>query len=54
MDTMMEQTKAKVKKLRMDQYYDITAHHFGAGEEDGHATLMGGNYISRSFADNRL
>jgi hypothetical protein len=34
MEKMLGETSKKVEKLRLDQYYGITAHHFGEDEEN--------------------
>lgn len=52
MDRMLKETNKKVDKLRLDQYYGITEHHFGE-DDQGLTKVQGGNYISKKFADNR-
>lgn len=52
MEKMLDESSKKVDKLRLDQYYGITAHHFGEDNENL-TQVQGGNYISKSFAENR-
>ena len=34
MGKMLDETNKKVDKLRLDQYYGITAHHYGEDDEN--------------------
>jgi hypothetical protein len=53
MNKMLDETNKKVEKLRLDQYYGITAHHFGEQNDQGLTKVAGGSFISSKVVDKR-